>query len=153
MVHSLPADPIDPPVLSVVLSVNDSPLAGREGTKLTSTLLQDRLKRELESNVTLQIGDTGRYRLGILPLLLHATIDSTFVVREGAMEVKGRGELQLAVLIENMRREGFELSVSPPKVLFKQEEGELLEPLEEVTVDLPTEYSGVVIERFGKSNP
>lgn len=128
VVHALPANPIDPPVLSVVLSVNDSPLAGREGTKLTSTLLRQRLYRELESNVTLQIGDTGR---------------------EGALEVKGRGELQLAVLIENMRREGFEISVSPPKVLFKQEEGELLEPQEEVTVDVPTEFSGVVLERFG----
>lgn len=65
------------------------------------------------------------------------------------MEVKGRGELQLAVLIENMRREGFELGVSPPKILFRQEEGEVLEPIEEVTVDLPTEFSGVVMERFG----
>lgn len=63
--------------------------------------------------------------------------------------MKGRGELQLSVLIENMRREGFELGVSPPKVLFKKEEGELLEPLEEVTVDLPTDYSGITIERFG----
>jgi GTP-binding protein len=71
------------------------------------------------------------------------------VCREGALEVKGRGELQLAVLIENMRREGFEVSVSPPKVLFKQEEGELLEPQEEVTVDVPTEFSGLVLERFG----
>lgn len=128
VVHSLPTNPIDPPVLSVVLSVNDSPLSGREGTKLTSTLLRQRLFRELESNVTLQITDTGR---------------------EGAIEVKGRGELQLAVLIENMRREGFELGVSPPKVLFKEEEGELLEPQEEVTIDLSAELSGIVIERFG----
>ncbi len=96
-------------------SVNDSPLAGKEGTKLTSTQLRQRLFNELESNVTLQIKETNR---------------------EGALEVMGRGELQLAVLIENMRREGFELSVSPPKVLFRYEDGEELEPLEEVPLSL-----------------
>jgi GTP-binding protein len=123
----IPANPIDPPVLSIVISVNDSPLAGREGTKLNSSQLRQRLMRELESNVTIQVVDIGR---------------------EASLEVRGRGELQLSILIENMRREGFELSISPPKVIYKHEQGEVLEPIEEVTLDVASEYSGTIMERL-----
>ena len=122
----VPAHPIDPPTLAMTISVNDSPLAGREGDKVQSRVIRDRLFREAEGNVALKVKETG----------------------EGAFEVAGRGELQLGVLIESMRREGFELSISRPRVLFKTEHGERLEPLEEVTVDVDDAYTGVVIEKI-----
>ena len=122
----IPAHPIDPPTLAMTISVNDSPLAGREGDKVQSRVIRDRLFREAEGNVALKVKETG----------------------EGAFEVAGRGELQLGVLIESMRREGFELSISRPRVLFKTENGERLEPIEEVTVDVDDAYTGVVIEKI-----
>ncbi|HEY2836099.1 MAG TPA: GTP-binding protein, partial [Rhizomicrobium sp.] len=122
----IPAHPIDPPTLAMTISVNDSPLAGREGDKVQSRVIRDRLFREAEGNVALKVKETG----------------------EGAFEVAGRGELQLGVLIETMRREGFELSISRPRVLFKTENGEKLEPIEEVTVDVDDPYTGVVIEKI-----
>ncbi|MBN9546564.1 MAG: translational GTPase TypA [Alphaproteobacteria bacterium] len=122
----IPAHPIDPPTLAMTISVNDSPLAGREGDKVQSRVIRDRLFREAEGNVALKVKETG----------------------EGAFEVAGRGELQLGVLIESMRREGFELSISRPRVLFKTEDGQRLEPIEEVTVDVDDAYTGVVIEKI-----
>ncbi|MFN4282068.1 MAG: translational GTPase TypA [Alphaproteobacteria bacterium] len=123
----LKAQPIDPPTLSMTFSVNDSPLAGTEGDKLTSRQIRDRLLREAEGNVALKISET-----------------------EGndALEVSGRGELQLAVLIETMRRDGFELSISRPRVVMKTENGQQLEPIEEVVIDVDEEYSGVVVEKI-----
>src|SRR5580700_6216604 len=120
------APPIDPPTLAITISVNDSPMAGREGDKVQSRVIRDRLFREAEGNVALKVKESG----------------------EGAFEVAGRGELQLGVLIESMRREGFELSISRPRVLFKTENGERLEPIEEVTVDVDDAYTGVVIEKI-----
>jgi GTP-binding protein len=122
----IPAHPIDPPTLAMTISVNDSPLAGREGDKVQSRVIRDRLFREAEGNVALKVQETG----------------------EGNFEVAGRGELQLGVLIESMRREGFELSISRPRVLFKTENGQKLEPIEEVTVDVDDAYTGVVIEKI-----
>ena len=121
------SQPIDPPTLSMTFSVNDSPLAGTEGDKLTSRQIRDRLLREAEGNVALKITET-----------------------EGndALEVSGRGELQLAVLIETMRRDGFELSISRPRVVMKTENGQQLEPIEEVVIDVDEEYSGVVVEKI-----
>src|SRR6201995_5550400 len=126
--EAIPAHPIDPPTLAMTISVNDSPLAGREGDKVQSRVIRDRLLREAEGNVALKVHETG----------------------EGNFEVAGRGELQLGVLIESRRREGFELSISRPRVLFKTENGQRLEPIEEVTVDVDDPYTGVVIEK--KSN-
>jgi GTP-binding protein len=124
--EAIPAHPIDPPTLSMTLAVNDSPLAGREGDKVQSRVIRERLLREAEGNVALKVAETG----------------------EGAFEVSGRGELQLGVLIESMRREGFELSISRPRVVMKTENGERLEPIEEVTVDVDDAYTGVVIEKI-----
>jgi GTP-binding protein len=125
--EAIPAHPIDPPTLAMTISVNDSPLAGREGDKVQSRVIRDRLLREAEGNVALKVHETG----------------------EGNFEVAGRGELQLGVLIESMRREGFELSISRPRVLFKTgDNGERLEPIEEVTVDVDDAYTGVVIEKI-----
>ncbi len=124
--EAIPAHPIDPPTLAMTISVNDSPLAGREGDKVQSRVIRDRLMREAEGNVALKVHETG----------------------EGNFEVAGRGELQLGVLIESMRREGFELSISRPRVLFKTENGHRLEPIEEVTVDVDDAYTGVVIEKI-----
>ena len=125
----IPATPIDPPTLSITVAVNDSPLAGREGTKVQSRVIRARLLREAEGNVAIKVSDT-----------------------EGgeAFEVAGRGELQLGVLIETMRREGFEVAISRPRVLFKKDPdtGERLEPIEEVFVDVDDEYTGVVIEKI-----
>ena len=119
--------PIDPPTMSITISVNDSPLAGTEGSKVTSRMIRDRLMAEAETNVAITV------------------IESE---NNDAFEVGGRGELQLGVLIENMRREGFELSVSRPKVIFKKDEnGNLLEPIEEVVVDVDDEFSGSVVEK------
>lgn len=123
------AQPIDPPTLAMTFSVNDSPLAGREGDKVTSRMIWDRLEKEAESNIALKISKT----------------DKT-----DSFEVAGRGELQLGVLIETMRREGFELSISRPRVLFKKDDnGALLEPIEEVVVDVDEEFSGTVVEKMG----
>ena len=128
--EAIHAQPIDPPTLTMTFSVNDSPLAGREGDKVTSRMIWDRLCKEAEGNIALRISKT----------------DST-----DSFEVAGRGELQLGVLIETMRREGFELSISRPRVLMKKDEnGQLLEPVEEVVVDVDEEFSGVVVEKLGQ---
>ena len=125
--RALPALPIDPPTISVTFGINDSPLAGRDGKKLQSRLIRKRLMQEMETNVAIKVTDTPSGE---------------------AFEVSGRGELQMGVLIENMRREGFELSISRPKVIFREENGIQLEPIEEVTVDVDEEHSGVVIEKL-----
>ena len=124
----IPSTPIDPPTMAVTLSVNDSPFGGTEGTKVTSRMIRDRLLKEAESNVAITLKET---------------------VDKDAFEVGGRGELQLGVLIEQMRREGFELSVSRPRVLMKKgEKGELLEPIEEVLLDVDEGFSGTVVEKL-----
>jgi GTP-binding protein len=125
----LPAQPIDPPTLSMLVSVNDSPLAGREGDKVQSRVIRERLLREAESNVAIRVTESSE---------------------KDAFDVAGRGELQLGVLIENMRREGFEVSISRPRVLYRNDEetGKRLEPIEEVVIDVDDEYSGVVIEKL-----
>ncbi|HTK35422.1 MAG TPA: translational GTPase TypA [Caulobacteraceae bacterium] len=127
--EALPAQPIDPPTLSMLVSVNDSPLAGREGDKVQSRVIRERLLREAESNVAIRITESAE---------------------KDAFDVAGRGELQLGVLIENMRREGFEVSISRPRVLYRTDEetGKRLEPIEEVVIDVDDEYSGVVIEKL-----
>jgi len=129
--EALAAQPIDPPTLAMTFSVNDSPLAGREGDKVTSRMIRDRLFREAEGNVALRISDT-----------------------EGgdAFEVAGRGELQLGILIETMRREGYELAISRPRVLFKTDplNGQRLEPIEEVVVDVDEEFSGTVVQKMSE---
>ena len=128
--NAIHAQPIDPPTLAMTFSINDSPLAGREGDKVTSRMIWDRLCKEAEGNIALKISRTD-------------TTDS--------FEVAGRGELQLGVLIETMRREGFELSISRPRVLMKKDEnGTLLEPIEEVVVDVDEEFSGTVVEKLGQ---
>ena len=124
----LKANPIDPPTMAITIGVNDSPLAGTEGTKVTSRMIRDRLFKEAEGNVAIRVKETEA---------------------ADAFEVGGRGELQLGVLIETMRREGFELSVSRPRVLFQKDaSGQLLEPVEEVQVDVDEEFSGVVVEKL-----
>ncbi|CAA7627636.1 translational GTPase TypA [Magnetospirillum sp. SS-4] len=124
----LKANPIDPPTLAMTFSVNDSPLAGLEGDKVTSRMIGARLARECESNVAIRVRETAG---------------------KDAFEVSGRGELQLGVLIEQMRREGFELSISRPRVLFQtDEDGKRLEPIEEVFIDVDEEYSGAVVEKM-----
>jgi GTP-binding protein len=125
----LEADPIDPPTLAMTFSVNDSPLAGRDGTKVTSRMIAERLYREAEGNVAIRVKESAE---------------------RDSIEVSGRGELQLGVLIETMRREGFELSISRPRVLFKTENGQRLEPVEEVFVDVDDEFSGVVVEKMAR---
>ena len=119
--------PVDPPTMAVTIGVNDSPLAGTEGTKLTSTVIKNRLLSEAETNVAITVKEGER---------------------SDSYEVGGRGELQLGVLIETMRREGFELSVSRPRVLFKKEGAAVLEPIEEVVIDVDEEYSGVIMEKL-----
>ncbi len=125
--EGLPAQPIDPPTITVTFGINDSPLAGRDGKKVQSRVIRDRLMKEAESNVAIKISDTPG---------------------GDAFEVAGRGELQMGVLIENMRREGFELSISRPQVLFQHVEGVRHEPIEEATIDVDDEYSGAVIEKL-----
>lgn len=127
----LPAQPIDPPTVTMTFLVNDSPLAGTEGDKVTSRMIRDRLFKEAEGNVTLKIEES-------------PDKDSFFV--------SGRGELQLAILIETMRREGFELAVSRPRVVFKKDEatGATLEPIEEVVIDVDEEHSGVVVQKMSE---
>ena len=123
----LPAQPIDPPTITVTFGINDSPLAGRDGKKVQSRVIRERLMREAESNVAIKVTDTPGGE---------------------AFEVAGRGELQMGVLIENMRREGFELSISRPQVLFQERDGQRLEPIEEVTIDVDDAFSGAVIEKI-----
>ncbi len=126
--EALVALPVDPPTLSVTFSINDSPLAGRDGKKVQSRVIRDRLLAEMEGNVAIQITETEQ---------------------KDSFMVAGRGELQLGILIETMRREGFELSVSRPKVIMQEgENGERLEPMEEVVIDVDEEYSGAVIEKL-----
>ena len=127
--EALPAQPIDPPTIAITVSVNDSPLAGRDGDKVQSRVIRERLLREAETNVAVKIAETGD---------------------KDAFEVAGRGELQLGVLIETMRREGFEVSISRPRVVYRTDEatGQRLEPIEEVVIDLDDEYAGVVIEKL-----
>ena len=124
---AIPAQPIDPPTITVTFGINDSPLAGRDGKKVQSRVIRDRLMKEAESNVAIKISDTPGGE---------------------AFEVAGRGELQMGVLIENMRREGFELSISRPQVLFQDIDGARHEPIEEATIDVDDEYSGAVIEKI-----
>ncbi|MCI4643656.1 MAG: translational GTPase TypA [Hyphomonadaceae bacterium] len=124
------AQPIDPPTISMTFRVNDSPYAGTEGTKVTSRMIWDRLEKEAAGNVALQVK--------------RAEESDAFIV-------SGRGELQLAVLIETMRREGFELGVSRPQVVFKEDEnGERLEPIEEVVIDVDDEHSGAVVQKLSE---
>jgi GTP-binding protein len=124
---ALPAQPIDPPTITVTFGINDSPLAGRDGNKVQSRVIRDRLMKESEVNVAIKVADTPGGE---------------------AFEVSGRGELQMGVLIENMRREGFELSISRPRVIMQDIDGVRNEPIEEVIVDVDDEYSGAVIDKL-----
>ncbi|MCB9973511.1 MAG: translational GTPase TypA [Rhodospirillales bacterium] len=125
----LTSTPIDPPTMSVTITVNDSPFAGQDGKKVTSTLIRDRLLAEAETNVAITFTES-------------ADKDS--------FEIGGRGELQLGVLIETMRREGFELTVSRPRVLFQEENGQKMEPVEEVIIDVDEEFSSTVIDAMNR---
>ncbi len=127
----LPSQPIDPPTLAMTFSVNDSPLAGQEGSKVTTRMIEERLLREAEGNVAIQIRQSET---------------------KDAFEVAGRGELQLGVLIETMRREGYEVAVARPRVLLKEdlETGKKLEPIEEVVIDLDEDYAGTVVETLSR---
>jgi GTP-binding protein len=127
----LPAQPIDPPTLAMTFRVNDSPLAGTEGDKVTGRMIRDRLFQEAEGNVALRVTES---------------------TERDSVEVAGRGELQLGILIETMRREGYELSVSRPKVLFERDlaTGELREPIEEVVIDVDEQFAGVVVQKMSE---
>ena len=125
--EALPAQPIDPPTITVTFGINDSPLAGRDGKKVQSRVIRERLMKEAESNVAIKVSDTPGGE---------------------SFEVAGRGELQMGVLIENMRREGFELSISRPQVLFRDIDGVRHEPIEEATIDVDDDYAGAVIEKI-----
>jgi len=126
--ESMPAIAIDEPTITVNFLVNNSPFAGREGKYVTSRQLREYLERELEVNVGLKVD----------------------FVSPDAFKVSGRGELHLAILLENMRRAGYEMQVSQPQVIIREEEGQKLEPYEEVTIDTPTEFQGSIIERLGQ---
>jgi GTP-binding protein len=125
------ADPIDPPTLAMTFSVNDSPLAGREGSKVTSRMIVERLRREAEGNVAIRVRESDD---------------------KDSLEVAGRGELQLGVLIEQMRREGYELAISRPRVLFKTDSGsgQRLEPIEEIQIDVDEEFTGIVVDKMSR---
>ncbi|MFT6073879.1 MAG: GTP-binding protein [Yoonia sp.] len=125
--EAIPAQPIDPPTITVTFGINDSPLAGKDGKKVQSRVIRDRLMKESEVNVAIKIADTPG---------------------GDAFEVSGRGELQMGVLIENMRREGFELSISRPQVIYRDIDGVRNEPIEEVTIDVDDEYTGSVVEKI-----
>ena len=126
----LSSSPIDPPTMSVTITVNDSPLAGREGKKVTSTVIRERLLAEAETNVAITFAESAS---------------------KDAFEIGGRGELQLGVLIEQMRREGFEMTVSRPRVLFQTNEaGNRIEPMEEVTIDVDDEFSSTVVDSMNR---
>ena len=128
--NPIPATPIDPPTMSITISVNSSPLAGTEGKKLTSTQIRDRLVTEAQNNVGISFSQ-------------NSNVDS-FII-------SGRGELMLEILLTQMRREGFEMTVSPPKVLYQQDEsGNKLEPIEEITVDLDEEFSSKIIDSMNR---
>jgi GTP-binding protein len=127
--EALPAQPIDPPTLAMTFAVNDSPFAGREGSKVTSRMIRDRLLREAEGNVAIRVTESAG---------------------KDAFEVAGRGELQLGVLIETMRREGFELGISRPRVLFRDGPGGREEPYENVVIDVDDEHSGTVVEKMAQ---
>ena len=129
--HNLPSDPVDPPTLAMIFSINDSPLAGRSGKKVTSRLIRARLFAEAEGNVAIRVSETDN---------------------ADAFEVAGRGELQLGVLIETMRREGFELSIGRPRVITREDpkSGKTLEPYEDVVVDVDEKFSGTVVESISK---
>src|SRR5205085_12590539 len=133
MTQPLRARPIDPPTLAMSFSVNDSPYAGRDGDKVQSRVIRDRLEREAEGNVAIRI---------------------TTAHDDDSFEVAGRGELQLGVLIETMRREGFELSISRPRVLFREgkdsESGGREEPYETVVVDVDDDHAGTVVEKMAQ---
>jgi GTP-binding protein len=124
---ALPAQPIDPPTISVTFGINDSPLAGRDGNKVQSRVIRERLMKEAETNVAIKVEDTPG---------------------GDAFVVSGRGELQMGVLIENMRREGFELSISRPRVIFRDIDGVRNEPIEEAIIDVDDEYTGAVIDKL-----
>jgi GTP-binding protein len=121
--------PIDPPTMSVTIMVNDSPFAGCEGNKVTSTMLRERLLAEAETNVAITFDESGS---------------------KDAFEIGGRGELQLGVLIETMRREGFEMTVSRPRVLTREDGGQMMEPIEEVTIDVDEEHASAVIDSLNR---
>jgi GTP-binding protein len=125
----LQSTPIDPPTMSVTITVNDSPFAGTEGKKVTSTVIRDRLLAEAEVNVAITFNEGEN---------------------KDAFEIGGRGELQLGVLIETMRREGFEMNVSRPRVLIRMEDGKRMEPIEEVTIDVDEEYSSGVVDAMNR---
>jgi len=126
----LAAQPIDPPTVTISFLVNDSPFAGTEGSKVTSRVIRERLLKEAEGNVALQIEESRE---------------------KDSFYVSGRGELQLAILIENMRREGFEFSISRPQVIMKRGvNGELFEPVEEVLIDVDEQYSGAVVQKLSE---
>ena len=130
IIEPITATPIDPPTMSITISVNSSPLAGTEGKKLTSTQIRDRLITEAQNNVGISFSQ-------------NSNVD--------AFEISGRGELMLEILLTQMRREGFEMTVSPPKVLYRKDEsGNKLEPIEEITVDLDEEFSSKIIDSMNR---
>ncbi|AXX88495.1 translational GTPase TypA [Malaciobacter marinus] len=128
--NPMPLDPmhIEEPTLSVTFAVNDSPLAGTEGKYVTSNKIQERLDSEMNTNIAMNYEQTG----------------------EGKFKVNGRGELQITILAENMRREGFEFSIGRPEVITKEENGVILEPFEHLVIDTPNDYTGTIIEKLGK---